>query len=155
MKKEECGAIFFLCFGLFYLFASMIYDMGSLHNPQPGFFPRIMGCVMIFLSLAILTSALRKRKQAEKLSTIWEGFSRRNILSAIVIVSSVTLYLLGLNTFGFLFLSPFLMFVLAYAMGGTSWIVNIILAVGTSGLIYWVFWILMRAPIPLGSLWGR
>jgi putative tricarboxylic transport membrane protein len=155
MKRDEVGAIFFICLGLFYVIISMKYDMGTFHNPQPGFLPRAMGVIMVFLSTLVLVKSLRRRKQETGLSEVWEGFGFKNILFAIAIIVCVVIYLLALNTLGFLFLSPFLVFVIAWMMGGKSWIINAVLGIVTSGLIYWTFWIIMRVPIPLGSFWQK
>jgi hypothetical protein len=155
MRKDEIGAIFCICFGLFYLIASLKYDTGSITNPQPGFFPRIIGLLIVICSFSVLFSSLRNKKQKDKLNVIWEGLNLKNILSTMIIIVSITLYLLILNYVGFLFSSPVLIFLLAWVMGGKNWIINIVLGIVSSGLIYWLFWIVMRIYIPQGSLWGK
>lgn len=155
MKRDAVGAIFFICVGLFFVIVSMQYDMGTIHNPQLGFFPRVMGIIMVFLSSLVLAGSLRKRKQERGLSAVWEGFGIKNTFSAIAIIVCVVVYLLALETLGFLFLSPILVFVVARIMGGKSWVINAVMGIVSGGLIYWTFWVIMRVPIPLGSLWGR
>ncbi len=155
MKRDEAGAIFFICLGLFYTLISMKHDMGTIDNPQPGFFPRVMGILMVLLSTLVLVGSFRRRKQDKGLSVVWKEFDIKNIFFAVAIILCVVLYLLAMNTLGFLFLSPFLVFVIAWMMGGKSWVINAVMGIVTSGLIYWTFWIIMRVPIPLGSFWGK
>lgn len=155
MRKDDISAILNIGFGLFYLIYSLKYNAGSIDNPQLGFFPRIIGIVMVFFSLMFLLFCIRKRGQKDKLHVIWEGLNVKNILSATIVIGSLSLYLIILNYVGFLLASSVLVFFLAWAMGGNSWIVNIILGRVSSGLIYWIFWTIMRVPIPLGSLWGK
>lgn len=155
MTKDEVSAIFIISIGGFYLIYSLDYNTGSLANPQHGFFPRIIGIALVASNLVLLLSSLFKRKQKDKLSTIWEGIDPKNIVSALMVIGSLSLYLLVINYVGFLVASPALVFFLAWVMGGKKWIYNIILGVVTGGLLYWIFWIMMRVPIPLGSLWGK
>lgn len=153
--KDVIGAIFCCCIGLFYLISSLKYSSGTIDNPGPAFLPIILGYLMLFLSGLLLLLSLRKRKNGSRLAEIWEGLNVRNIFSAAMVVAGVTVYLLSINYVGFLFASPVLVFFLAWVMGGNRWVVNIILGIVSAGFAYWLFWIVMRVPIPLGSLWGK
>ena len=46
--------------GLFTLYESSGYDMGSLRDMGPGYFPRILAIVLIGLGLALVISTLRQ-----------------------------------------------------------------------------------------------
>lgn len=153
MRKDDISAITNISVGLFYLIYSLKYNAGSIGNPQLGFFPRIIGIIMLFCSLIFLLFCLHKRRQKDKLHVIWEGLNAKNIISAAMVIVSLSLYLIILKYVGFLLASSVLVFFLAWVMGGNSWIGNIILAIVSSGLSYWIFWTIMRVPIPLGSLW--
>lgn len=155
MRKDDISAIVNICVALFYLIYSLKYNAGSIDNPQIGFFPRIIGIVMVFCGLVFLLSCLRRREQKDKLHVILEGLNGKNIISAVIVIGSLSIYLMILNSVGFLFASPVLVFLLAWVMGGNSWIGNIILSIVSSVLAYWIFWTIMRVPIPLGSLWGK
>lgn len=75
MTKNDISAIFNLSVGLLYLIFSMKYNPGDITNPQPGFFPRIIGMIVVSCSLLLLLSSLRRREQKDKLNVIWEGFT--------------------------------------------------------------------------------
>lgn len=153
--KDVAGAIFFVCTGVFYLISSLKYDAGTLKNPGPAFLPRIIGYIMMFFSLLLLILSLYKRKKSDKLVKIWEGLNKRNIFSGVMVVGGVTVYLFSINYVGFIVASSVLVFFLAWVMGGNRWGINILLGIISAGFSYWLFWIIMRVPIPLGSLWGR
>ena len=53
---------------------------------------------------------------------------------------------------GFLLSSPPLVFALACIMGGENFVVNAFISIIASALIYWIFWIIMRIPIPIGTI---
>jgi len=152
MKKDECGAIFLLALGVFYLIISFDFDMGTMANPQPGLFPRIIGGFMVLFSSLVLISSLKKRGEKESLSGIWKALDLRSVFSVVIVIGCVSVYLVILDTVGFLLSSPPLVFALAWLMGGKNPIVNGIIGVVTSVVVYWVFWILMRIPIPLGNI---
>jgi putative tricarboxylic transport membrane protein len=151
MKKDECGTIFFLALGLFYLILSFDYNAGTMANPQEGFFPILTGVLMVFFSAWALFSSLKNRSKSESLSAVWSKLDLRNLFSVLMVLGCVSLYLVILNYVGFLLSSPPLLFTLTWIMGGKNLIVNAVISIVTSALIYWAFWIIMRIPIPIGT----
>ena len=153
--KEVLSAGFLSCLGIFYLLYSWQYESGTLAGPGPGFFPRILAIILIGSNLWLLLRALLRRKEGTRLRTLLEGTDARGILTAGAVVAAIILYLLILPAAGFLLASPLLVLFLARVMGGKSWIGNLLLAVISSACTYWLFWIIMRVPIPMGLLEGR
>ncbi len=155
MVKDIISSIFLLCVGIIYLVLSTHYYAGSMANPQSGFLPRIVGVIIVSCSTLLLISSLRHRKKENKINSLWEGLDKKTSLSALMALGSIIVYLLIIDSVGFPIASAGLVWFLGWMMGGSRQILNIILGVVSSGLTYWMFWILMRVPIPLGSLWGR
>ena len=155
VKKDECGAIFFLALGLFYLIISFPYNAGTMAEPREGFFPIVIGGFMVLFSTLVLLSSLKKRAEKESLRGVWDQFDLRKVLSAAMVLGCVSVYLVILEPVGFLLSSPPLLFALTWIMGGKNLVVNGIIGVVTSAVIYWAFWILMRVPIPLGTIFLR
>ncbi len=151
--KDAASAVFLFSVGIFYLISSLEYEAGALDDPGPGLFPRIIGLVIIFTNLFLLFLSLRRRAGGTKSKLLPPELKGSRLFSAGMIVGAVILYLLVLDKVGFLLASPLLVFFLAWVMGGNNWIANLILGVVSSGFIYWLFWIIMRVPIPTGSLW--
>jgi putative tricarboxylic transport membrane protein len=153
--KDVASSIFLLCFGLFYLILSFEYHAGRVGNPQAGFLPRIVGVLTLFVSLLLLISSLRRYKEKEGAISIRKGLDKNCILRGLMALGAIMAYLFILNYFGFLLCTAVLVWFLAWVMGGTRWWLNVLLGVVTSGLLFWIFWIMMRVPLPLGSIWGR
>jgi hypothetical protein len=155
MKKIYIETLFLIGLGVFYLILSLDFSMGSIAYPEPGFFPRVIAILTIICSALHLLLSIRARNQNVNINVIWEGVSLENIPSTASILAIVILYLLILNFVGFLAASlPFMLF-LARLMGGKNWISNAVLAIVSSIGTYWLFWIMMRVPIPLGVVWGN
>ncbi len=153
--KDVISAGFFIGIGLFYFIYSWEYGIGPLDNPGPGFFPRIIGLIFIVINSLQLLLSLRKRTEKNRLSTLLQDLQVRGIILAGMMVGIVITYLIVLDTVGFLIASPLLVFSLAWVMGGRNWMANLVLGVVSSGVIYWLFWTIMRVPIPAGFLGGR
>jgi putative tricarboxylic transport membrane protein len=153
--KDVISAGFLIGIGLFYFIYSWEYEGGALDNPGPGFFPRIIGLIFIFSNSLQLLLSFRKRTEKNRLSTLLQDLQVRRILLAGMMVGVVITYLIVLNTVGFLMASPFFVFSLAWVMGGRNWMANLVLGAVSSGIIYWLFWTIMRVPIPAGFLGGR
>jgi putative tricarboxylic transport membrane protein len=60
MNKERIGSLFFLFTGLFALFHSLKYPIGSLTLPGPGMFPLVLSVLMCILGILIFVSGKGK-----------------------------------------------------------------------------------------------
>jgi len=154
MVKDSISSIFLLCVGVIYLVLSTSYQAGSMANPQSGFLPRIIGLIIVCFSLFLLISSLRRPDKKEKLNSLWKGLDKKTSISALMALGSIIVYLLIIEKVGFSIASAALVWFLGWMMGGSKQVLNIILGIVSSALAYWLFWVLMRVPIPLGSLWG-
>ena len=153
--KDSASAVFLLGVGIFYLFYSLEYEAGALDDPGPGLFPRIIGLIIICTNVFLLVLSLRRQAGESKSKPLMPLLKGKHLLSGGMIVGAVILYLLVLDEVGFLLASPLLVFFLAWVMGGARWMANLILGVVASAFLYWLFWVIMRVPIPRGSLWVR
>jgi putative tricarboxylic transport membrane protein len=62
MNKERIGSLFFLFAGLFALFHSLKYPIGSLTLPGPGMFPLILSILLCILGILIFISGRGKER---------------------------------------------------------------------------------------------
>ena len=154
MNKHIVGALFWIFFGVVYLICSLQYEAGQFNAPQAGFFPRVVGYLIILCGVLVLISSLRKRKREKPPEGVFEGANPRYLRSAGLVVLITAIYIGILDSVGFLVASPLLIFFLGWTMGGRNWIANILTSISFSAAIYYTFWVIMRTPIPLGTLWG-
>lgn len=140
--------------GLVYLITALKYNPGSLSNPGPGLFPRILGSTFLLCSLILLFASWRNRDDiANSLSKLFTAAEKRNMPKLVASIISVAAYILLVDYAGFLITSSVFVAVFGYLMGGRNWLRNIILGIGTGLSFYWLFWVVMRVPLPLGK-WG-
>jgi putative tricarboxylic transport membrane protein len=80
----------------------------------------------------------------------WMG-SRRHVLAAAVIVAGVVAYAVLADVLGFLIVAPVLLLVW-FRMLGVRWGTAVIAAILTTLAIWYVFYKLLRVPLPWGVL---
>ena len=149
--KDVVGSGVLIGIGIFYLVCAWELESGTFENPGPGLFPIIIGLILVGTNVLHLFFSLGRQRES-RLRVIWEELKPRNILCAAMVVGAVAVYLVVLQRIGFLLVSPLLVFFLAWVMGGKHWVINLILGMVSSVLIYWIFWVVMRVPIPTGLL---
>lgn len=154
MTKDLVSAVALFCLAVSYLVGGFKYGFGELSDPRPGFFPVLLGLALALNGAALFVVSLRHRGDRDRLLAAWGALHVRGSSPAIMLVAAVVVYLLVVEYLGFLLASTALMLVLMRVMGGRSWPVNLVASAATSGVLYWLFWVVMRVPIPLGRLWG-
>lgn len=155
ITKDLASALVLALLGFAYLIWSFDYDVGTANTPGAGLFPRLLGIAMALCGLLLVAFSLSTRGRKEEAGFPSDAHSRSNLFSALLVIVNIVSYLLIIQYVGFLVASSLLVFFLAWLMGGRSWIANIVLSVASTGLAYWLFWVMMRVPIPSGSLWVK
>ncbi len=130
------------------LFESRKLAFGSLRVPQTGFFPRVLGILLVFLALGELLRALRQSEPALSTDKIaGEGWIRIGATLATMLA-----FALVLERLGFLLATFFLMVLLLRAIEAPRWPKVFIVALITSLLSYGLFAWLLGVPLPAGIL---
>jgi sterol desaturase/sphingolipid hydroxylase (fatty acid hydroxylase superfamily) len=132
--------------GLGIVITAVYYGFGSAREPGPGFFPCFAGLLIIAFGL-ILLFADRRGNKGQKLFDTKEGMFRFWLT-----VTSFVLWLLLLNSLGFL-ITTFLVTVgnaKIFQMEG--WVKPALLALGTTFFIFLIFDIWFYTDLPRGLL---
>ena len=161
LSRVVISAAFFLLVGIFYYVSSLEYylyvQVGGVEKPGPGLVPRGLAVAIILCSLVILAASLvRGRIRAEPgFTAIFEdlGLARRNLVSTALLLLSIVFYLLVVDLAGFLATSIVVLVFMLRALGEKRWWFSVSLGAGSGFLTYWLFWTLMRVPLPTGTLW--
>ncbi|HET9916860.1 MAG TPA: tripartite tricarboxylate transporter TctB family protein [Candidatus Binatia bacterium] len=130
------------------LFESRQLGFGSVRVPQTGFFPRVLGILLLLLALADLFRALRQAEPAlftEKITGV--GWIRLGATLATMLGFAVVL-----ERVGFLVATFFLMVLLLRAIEAPRWPKVLLVALVTSVLSYGLFAWLLGVPLPAGIL---
>jgi len=161
VPRDAISAVFFTLLGLFYYTSSWQYDLninvGGIEKPGPGLLPRGLAIAIVLCSLVILiASLLRSRNTKEKrFKAVCEdmGLQKQNLIPSILVILGIVVYLLLINFTGYLLTSIALIMFMSWVMGERKWWANGLLGLGSGLFTYWLFWIVMRVPLPMGTLW--
>jgi len=148
------GRIFLYC-NLFWVLFSVItcveayrLNLGTVHEPGPGFFPFGAGFIMLILSLAALLQSRAKKRKVEETSR-QETFRWWNI---VIILAAITAYALSLEKIGFLINTFLFMCLLLKVVEPQTWKTAIIGGLITTLAANLVFNVVFRTQIPKGIL---
>ena len=146
------GRIFLYC-NLFWVLFSVItcveayrLNLGTVHEPGPGFFPFGAGFIMLILSLAALLQSRAKKRKVEETSR-QETFRWWNML---IILTAITAYALSLEKIGFLINTFLFMCLLLKVVEPQTWKTAIIGGLITTLAANLVFNVVFRTQIPKG-----
>ena len=143
---------FLLSLGLWSMYVSIGYDLGTLGNPGPGLYPTVLSALLVVLVLPLLRSSLLKDADTEAVTDI--VFVDR---SAVARFTAVTLSIAGfavfLSSLGFL-LTSLVFSAMLFWIGTPRRPVLVLLLTGlTVAFAYALFVIALRVPFPHG-VWG-
>jgi len=132
----------------FVLFESRKLTFGSFRAPQTGFFPRVLGILLVLLALGELVRALRLSAPGPSREKI-AGEAWVRLGAALVTMVG---FALVLERLGFLLATFILMVLLLRAIEASRWSKVFLVAALTSLLTYGLFAWLLGVPLPAGIL---
>ena len=144
--SDQISGLFFLGFGLFVIFYSLkTLPIGTLYEPQAGFYPLLSGILMVGFALILSVQAMHEK--VEKRPQFGSRWKRVLFSSA-----EVLLYVLLLEFGGFL-LCTFL-FVLCYLKGieWVAWAGSLVFAASSVLVTYFSFSHLLGVSLPQGII---
>ena len=146
LKDILAGSVF-IAFGLFFALVSLTYEVGSPLNMGPGYFPLVLGGVLVLLGVVIIGKGLVAGDgEAEPIGTIpWR--------SAALIVTAVIFFgvtVRGLGLVPSLFVTTALS---AFAGHRTGVIPALVISVGLTILCVLIFVVGLQLRVPLIGPW--
>ena len=141
-------AVFMFAIGVVMMVSN--YQLGAgwaKDGPESGYFPFRIGIVICLASLVVLGQTLHARKLASKAFVTRERF--RPVL---LVLLPTLLYVAGIEVVGIYVASAVFIAGFMRAMDGYGWIKTIVISVGTSVLLFWLFEVQFLVPLPKGPL---
>ena len=117
----------------------------------PGLFPGSIAVGFLVCGVLLIVSGVRERAGARWVAPEAWVRSPRHVRAVIAIVGGLAVYIALADVVGFLILAPILMFVWFVALG-VRLRIAIIAAALTTLVIWFVFYKLLRVPLPWGVL---
>ena len=149
MKKYDiyCG-LFWLVMALFVSVTSLLkFGLGTFRYPGPGFFPFLVGLLLLFLSIGIIGTGMKERVKSLDFRE-WPSF-HKNILTILLVLFA---YAFSLESLGYV-LGSFLLFLYLFKFpAGKRWWVSMGLSVLVVSITYYFFGVLLKTQFPKGIL---
>ena len=143
------SVIFWLALGLLLSLWSLSYNIGTLTQPGPGFYPLGLGILLILFSLTLLVQGIRSSPTTKKVSPFSVSGGWKKVAYAVLVLLLLTFFF---ETIGYLLTFFLLIMLLMAGAGMRSW-KRILLAAFFSALgVYLVFVLLLKQPLPRGFL---
>jgi putative tricarboxylic transport membrane protein len=143
-KRDMIGSVLLILTGIGVIVWSIRLQVGTLLKPLPGFFPLVVGLLLIGLSLILLVEGWQGRGKAPQAFGEWRPPS--------ILVVSLGVYALILDPLGYVLATIFIAAVTLRILGITSWKAvirsSLILSVG----VYLLFSRLLGVELPAGIL---
>jgi len=143
-QRDMIASVLLILVGIGVIVWSIRLQVGTLLRPLPGFFPCLVGVLVIVLSLILMVEGWRGRGKAPQAYGEWRGPS--------TLIVSLGVYVLILDPLGYVLATIFIAAVTLRILGIRSWKVisrsSLFLAVA----VYLLFTRLLGVELPAGIL---
>lgn len=148
MKKYDLyGGIFWLCMAIFVSGMGIKFGLGTPSYPRPGFFPFLVGLILLGLSVGILVLTLKEKYKEANFSE--SPFFGKKVFFTLAILLA---YSFSLEFLGYVIGSFLLMLYLFKVPGAQKWWFSTLVTVVLIALTYYFFGVLLQAQFPKGVL---
>jgi putative tricarboxylic transport membrane protein len=146
----------FLAAGIVYEVMAFRMPQGRIGQPGPGFFPMIVGAVLILTAGACLIQALLVKRSA---GTVPEGpdeeapaRGNRQVGKTWLLLAFLVLYILALQPVGFPIALTVFLLASIWVFGYRKWLPAVGIAALLTAVSYLTFIVWLKVPLPLGIL---
>ncbi|MBK5443889.1 tripartite tricarboxylate transporter TctB family protein [Peribacillus sp. TH16] len=147
MKFDRFAAVAFLAVGVLFMIGSRNLSSSSYGSSVgPDIFPFVLGLVLAALSIRLFYEAYQsKRQESSKEKLEYKPF--------IIILLSTLIYILTLETFGYVITTFLFLFVCFQTMERSKWVTSLIISAGFSGIVYFLFVNVLKGTLPGWPIW--
>ncbi|MFI8491391.1 tripartite tricarboxylate transporter TctB family protein [Peribacillus butanolivorans] len=147
MKFDRFAAVAFLAVGMLFMIGSRNLSSSSYGSSVgPDIFPFVLGLVLAALSIRLFYEAYRsKRQESSKEKLEYKPF--------IIILLSTLIYILTLETIGYVITTFLFLFVCFQTMERSKWVTSLIISAGFSGIVYFLFVNVLKGTLPGWPIW--
>ncbi|MFD6438801.1 tripartite tricarboxylate transporter TctB family protein [Peribacillus sp. NPDC060186] len=147
MKFDRFAAVAFLAVGVLFMIGSRNLSSSSYGSSVgPDIFPFVLGLVLAALSIRLFYEAYRsKRQDSSKEKLEYKPF--------FIIFISTLIYILTLETIGYVITTFLFLFVCFQTMERSKWVTSLIISAGFSGIVYFLFVNVLKGTLPGWPIW--
>lgn len=149
MKTSSiASSLILILVGVIFCASSLSVGLGKINAPDSGFFPFLMGCLLIFFSLGTISEEYFRRSVQNK-GQILIG---KRWATALSVMLSLVFYVLILDSLGFI-IATFLIMIFQFKIAkDTGWKIALGAAILTTASAYLLFAYLLKCSLPRGFL---
>ncbi|MDF9758968.1 MULTISPECIES: tripartite tricarboxylate transporter TctB family protein [Peribacillus] len=147
VKFDRFASVAFLAVGVLFMIGSRKLSSSSYGSSVgPDIFPFVLGLVLAALSIRLFYEAYRSRRQeSSKEKLEYKPF--------IIIFISTLIYILTLETIGYVITTFLFLFVCFQTMEQNKWVTSLIISAGFSGIVYFLFVNVLKGTLPGWPIW--
>jgi len=149
-RKDFASSVFLVLLGSFLISQSRHYSVWGRSGPQAGFFPLVIGILIIGFSLIILIQSFASDRAQQKKQPKDSLGSFRVSSYAL----SMLLYGSLMTTLGFLIATLLFLFLVLKYGEGQGWKTTLIFGLAATMISYLLFKHWLGVPLPLGFMKG-
>lgn len=153
-RKDFFTGCFFVFFGLFVVFLSMRLSVWSIGEPREGFFPLIIGIIIVGVSLLMTIKSLNILSRSKAKEEILEGHGngKSYIIKLYSYIILMLLYGISIEKVGYLITSALFLMVALKFVEKRGWKSSILVTVAVTTISYVLFGFLLKVPLPEGLI---
>jgi hypothetical protein len=146
IRADTIAGGFFVALGLVVLILGWDLPFGRITAPGAGMLPKLLASMMIAFGAIIAVMGAH----GEKLRDV--PFSDFNHAGLVVVIAAVATFLY--SRLGFLITMPLLVFSLLAVVERRNLVMAAVFSVGLTLFAYWLFAIVLKAPLERGIIWS-
>jgi putative tricarboxylic transport membrane protein len=145
LNGDAWAGIIIFIFALIFLIESLKYPYDGDMGIGPGFGAMWLSVILLVFVVIYIFQSLKANKENQ--SKMPSGLALKNIS---YIVGSLILYVLLVSYLGFTLTSTIFLFLLL--RGSYKWYVNLLISIGSSIMLCYLFYHLLRVALPVNGL---
>jgi putative tricarboxylic transport membrane protein len=148
-RADRISGIFWLLFSALVIIESYRLGLGTLHQPGPGFLFFWTSIALGIMALVVLIRAWISQKAGEPKISI---FGTQNTRKIILVLISLFLYAILMETLGFILVTLLLFIFLLGIIEKKKWWFTVFVSVVVTVIAYLIFEIWLKSQLPKGLL---
>ena len=142
MSTDRVAGSALVFFALFVVRESLHLPLGTIRQPGPAFMPILLALILVLLGIGVVVSAGR----SSFLSSIgWQGWRH-----ALAILTASVFAVFALERLGYRLTMLAVLALLLKLVEHRSWVFSLLLAFGLSFGSFFLFYSVLRVPLPQG-----
>jgi putative tricarboxylic transport membrane protein len=147
LKFDYAASVMFLTIGVLFIIGSKHLESSSYGSAVgPNIFPLILGSTLVLLSIRLFYETfITKNQQGKKEKLQYKPF--------LIIFTSTLIYILTLETIGYVITTFLFLFVCFQTMERSKVIQSLIISACFSGLVYFLYVEVLKGTLPDWPIW--